>query len=368
MDQLLEFFGQPIFGFGNYTFTIGNFLLLGTIIPFAMFLFWVYKRLSRKFYSRYDIPEDNQIAINRFFKTLMYWISGIAVVRAVGLHLPTVMGYEIWKFGSGEKATSFLVSNIVYAVLLYIFGKTLVWVVSELLNQYFDRKKTDKGAKFAIHQIVKYIIYTAIVLGILETLGFQLNVIWGGAAALLVGFGLGLQQLFNDLVSGILIMVEGSVQVGDVVEVDNFVGTVLTIGIRASKIRTPDNVAVIVPNSHLVMDGVVNWSHISNKKRFSVSVGVAYGSNTELVKTLLKDAALRHEKILDFPDPFIRFVNFGDSSLDFELHFWTYNLEGIQDILSDLRFAIDADFRENKIEIPFPQRDLWVRNRIQVGE
>ena len=368
MNQLLEFFGQAIFGFGNYTFTVGNFLLLGTIIPFAMFLFWVYKRLSKKVYSRYDIPEDNQTAINRFFKTVMYWVSGIAVVRAVGLPLPTVMGYELWRFGEGELAPSFQISNIVYAILLYILGKTLVWVVLELLNQYFNREKTDKGARYAINQIAQYVIYTAITLSILDALGFELSVLWAGAAALLVGFGLGLQQLFNDLVSGILIMIEGSVQVGDVVEVDNFVGTVLTIGIRASKIRTRDNIAVIVPNSHLVMEGVVNWSHISNKKRFSVSVGVAYGSNTELVKTLLKDVALRHEKILDFPDPFIRFVNFGDSSLDFELHFWTYNLEGIQDILSDLRFAIDASFRENKVEIPFPQRDLWVRNHIQVGE
>ncbi len=357
MDQIFEILNQAIFRFGTYVFTIGNFVLLAAIIPMAMVLFWAYQRITNQLYRTYEIPQENQIAINRFFKTLLYWICGIALVRAIGLPLPTVMGYPIWQFAG----TTFLVSNIVYAILIYILGRTLLWVITELLDQFFNRQKTDKGARFAITQLLKYIIYTATILAVLETLGFKLNVIWGGAAALLVGFGLGLQQLFNDLVSGILIMFEGTVQVGDVVEVDNFVGSVLSIGLRASKIRTRDNITVIVPNSHLVMDGVVNWSHAGQKKRFFIKVGVAYGSDADVIKALLLDVALRHEKILDFPEAIVRFVDFGDSSLDFELHFWTYELERIQDVLSDLRFDIYNSFNENNIEIPFPQRDVWMR-------
>jgi small-conductance mechanosensitive channel len=139
------------------------------------------------------------------------------------------------------------------------------------------------------------------------------------------------------------------------------VGTVRRIGVRTSLVETRDNMTIIVPNSKLIGDVVTNWSHDEDKARFKIVVGVAYGSDTALVKKLLLQVAQEHPKALKRPAPIVRFVNFGDSSLDFELHFWTKEFIRIEDIKSDMRFETDRLFRENDISIPFPQRDVWMR-------
>ena len=171
---------------------------------------------------------------------------------------------------------------------------------------------------------------------------------------------MGLQQTFNDLFSGILLLFERTVEVGDVVEIDGDIGNVKQIGLRTSLIETRDNVTLIIPNSKLVMDGIINWTHYDSKVRFKIPVGVAYGTDTEKVRELLLQAA-DHPRILDRPASSVRFVNFGDSSLDFELLFYSTNFTGINDVKSDIRFEIDRLFRENAIEIPFPQRDVWIK-------
>ena len=138
-----------------------------------------------------------------------------------------------------------------------------------------------------------------------------------------------------------------------------WVGKVIKIGIRASLIETVDNVTVIVPNSKLTTENVINWSHYDRKVRFSIEVGVAYGSDTRLVEKLLLQAAADHPYAVRHPSPFIRFMAFGESSLDFKLYFWSYSLFEIESIKSDMRFKIDNLFKENGIVIPFPQRDVW---------
>ena len=150
-------------------------------------------------------------------------------------------------------------------------------------------------------------------------------------------------------------------EVGDVVEVGGLVGTVRRIGLRTSQVQTLDNLTVIVPNSKLVTNTVTNWSHTDYLARFSVKVGVAYGSDTEKVQALLLEVAKEHDKILNFPSPFVRFIDFGDSALSFELFFWSSELVPIENIKSDLRFGIDKKFREHTVEIPFPQRDIWIK-------
>jgi len=136
---------------------------------------------------------------------------------------------------------------------------------------------------------------------------------------------------------------------------------VIRIGLRTSFVQTFDNRTVIVPNSELVINDVTNWSHNDEIARFYVSVGVAYGSDTAKVKEILYERASAHEKILTYPEPFVRFIDFGDSSLDFEIHFWSKEFIRMEDVKSDLRFRIDQTFRENGIQIPFPQRDIWIK-------
>jgi small-conductance mechanosensitive channel len=261
-----------------------------------------------------------------------------------------------------QQCEHFRISNILNAIIAFLFVRIILWTILQLLLGYYKRKEMDIGSQYAINQLIKYVIYVVMLLTVIQALGFQLTVVWGGAAALLVGFGLGLQQTFNDLFSGIIIMVEGSIHVGDMVRVKGEIGQVTKIGIRASEVRLRDDVELIVPNSHLVMDSIANWNHNDHKARFNVAVGVAYGSDTELVKKILLEVAAKHSKVVDYPKPFVRFADFGDSSLNFELHFWTFDVFRVLTTQSDLRFGIDKIFRENNIAIPFPQRDLWIRN------
>ena len=227
---------------------------------------------------------------------------------------------------------------------------------------YYKKKRINVGAQFAINQLLKYFLYVVAFLFALESLGVKLTVLWGGAAALLVGIGLGLQQVFNDFISGILLLFERTVEVGHVVQVDGLIGSVKKIGLRTSLVETRDNITVIVPNSKLTSENVVNWSHYDNKARFRIAIGVAYGSDTQLVKELLLKVAKENGYVLKHPASFVRFTDFGDSSLNFELHFWSHEFINIEDVKSDLRFEIDRVFREHKVEIPFPQRDVWFKN------
>ncbi|MEM1123316.1 MAG: mechanosensitive ion channel domain-containing protein, partial [Bacteroidota bacterium] len=170
------------------------------------------------------------------------------------------------------------------------------------------------------------------------------------------------QQTFNDLVSGLILLVEGSVEVGDIIQVDGLIGKVESINIRTSQIGTRDNVSILVPNSKLVGENAINWSHTATPARFQIRVGVSYSSNVDLVTNLLLQAANDHPKVLKNPAPHVQFIDFGSSSLDFDLHFFSREYMTIEMVKSDIRYTITRLFRDNHIEIPFPQRDLWLRN------
>jgi small-conductance mechanosensitive channel len=218
----------------------------------------------------------------------------------------------------------------------------------------------DMGRKYAMNQLVKYVMYILIFLLVIQSLGFKLSVIWAAGAALLVGIGLGLQQTFNDFASGVILLMEGTVKKGDWIEVGNTMGEVKKIGLRTSLITTRRNISIIVPNSKITVDNVINLSHDNNMVRHSVSVGVAYGSDVQLVKKVLLECAERHSKVL--PGAFVRLIEFNTSSIDFELLFWSEEYRMIEDVRSDLRFMIDSGFRKYGIVIPFPQRDLHIKN------
>lgn len=272
---------------------------------------------------------------------------------------------ETFSIGSGEDArtVSISVTNIISAILILFIARLVNWIFTELvLFPYYQRKEINIGSQYAINQLFKYFLYVFAILIALQSMNINLTILLGGAAALLVGIGLGLQQTFNDLISGIILLSERSVEVGDVLDVAGMVGTVRRIGLRTSLVETRDNMTIIVPNSKLIGDIVTNWSHDEDKARFKVLVGVAYGTDTALVKKLLLQVAQEHPKAMKRPAPIVRFINFGDSSLDFQLHFWCKDFIRIEDIKSDMRFEIDRLFREHNVSIPFPQRDVWMRS------
>jgi len=255
------------------------------------------------------------------------------------------------------------VSAIVLAVIVFLATKYFALAIGRfILKPFFRRNAVDVGRSYAISQIVVYIIYLTGIFTAFSLLGIQLSVLWAGAAALLVGVGLGLQQTFNDFFSGLLLLIEGPVEVGNVIEVDGFIGRVVEIGLRTSKVRTRDDIMIIVPNSHMINDNIVNWTRHQSPLRFNIDVGVAYGSDIDLVSRVLEKAAGEHPDVLDRPVPRIMFTNFGNSSLDFRLHFYSLEPWRIEFVKSELRFTVYRLFAAHGIQIPFPQQDVWLRS------
>ena len=317
--------------------------------------------LIKKYSERFDLLKNNQRVFVRLARAIINIAGFLSVVSLVGFQISELLSYKILEVGQYP----FRVSNIVNAVLVVLIAQGVLWLVSHILEGFYDKQGDwDVGTRFAIHQILKYLIYTLALLSSIQALGFNLTVIWGGAAALLVGFGLGLQQTFTDLISGIFMLVERGVNVGHILQVGDKIGKVKKIGFRASEIVTRENIVLLIPNSKLVADTVINWSHNDADVRFEVDVGVAYGSDTELVEKLLSTVVNEHHLVLKTPKTIIRFVAFGDSSLNFKVLFWasSEHFLVIEDIKSDLHYAIDKAFRKHNISIPFPQRDMWMRS------
>ena len=351
-------------GDSSGVFRISTLIQAIAIFQIARMLDWIFsKTLLYNYYkSREGEPETEkhestkkeiERTTSRTVQFVIYAFSIILILKSFSLD------YEFFKIG--DKA--FTLGSIFYAILIILIAQLIAWVMTQLiLFTYYKKNKVNVGSQYAINQLMKYVLYIFAILMAMESLGIQMTIFLGGAAALLVGVGLGLQQTFNDLISGIILLFERSIEVGNVIELTGgMVGTVRRIGLRTSAVEMRENITVVVPNSKLITENVINWSHTDDKARFIVQVGVAYGTDTKLVKELLLKVARDNVYVLSSPGPGVRFTNFGDSSLDFHLIFWSRNFLVIEDIKSDLRFEINEVFLENKISIPFPQRDVWIK-------
>ena len=278
------------------------------------------------------------------------------------MDIKEILDYELVTLGEYVITTA----NIFYLALVYVITRVLLWVIRKTLLKGKLFSSLEHGQALAYYQICKYlVIVIAISLG-LESMGIKITILLAGSAALLVGVGLGLQQLFNDLVSGFIILTEQTIKIDDIIEVENIVARVQEIGLRTSKIETRNGIIMIVPNSKIVNEMVTNWSHTTKDTRFSLVVGVAYGSDVRLVARLLKEAAQEHQDTDNHRETIARFTDFGDSALTFELLFWSQNKFRIEDVKSDIRYAINDKFIANGVEIPFPQRDLHIRSAVPI--
>lgn len=273
-----------------------------------------------------------------------------------------LLNYKIFETGT----YSFTIGSLLLLVVIYIGVKIFLFGLKKVLNRIFERRGIDRGRRFALFKLVQYIVWTFAVIFMIQAAGFQITILLAGSAALLVGLGLGLQQIFQDLVSGIFILIEGTIQRDDVIEIDGLIGKILTINLRTSTVLTRDGIMLIVPNHKFIVDNIINWSHSATPTRFKVDVGVAYGSDVEKVTRILMECALEHDKILKTKEnnlyPFVRFVDFGDSALLFQLYFWSGDIFPVENTKSDLRYQIDKRFRQEGVTIPFPQRDLHFKS------
>ena len=222
------------------------------------------------------------------------------------------------------------------------------------------RPGVDPGVRDVLETTSLYVLWGFYILISLFLLGFSFTSLAVVAGGLSVGIGFGLQNIVNNFVAGLILLFGRSIQAGDTIQIDAIWGQVRKVNIRNTVVQTFDNATLFVPNSDLISGKLVNWTHRDPTVRREVTVGVAYGSDTQLVRQILLDAATSHPHVLETPGPSVQFQNFGESSLDFKLLFWVDNVGAAVSTTSDIRFAIDKRFREEGIDIPFPQREVRI--------
>jgi len=271
--------------------------------------------------------------------------------RAWGSIRPVLFGFRI---GQYEFSLVGLAAALGVFLLVFYLGR---WLRSGLHYRVLPRFTPDAGLRNSIASLVFYTVLVVGALLAISVAGFDLTNLAIIAGALSVGIGFGLQNIINNFVSGLILLFERPIKVGDVVEYQKQWAEVLHIRVRSTVVRTYDWAELIVPNSELVSSTVTNWTHSDYRSRLIIHVGVAYGSDTALVRNLLKQTAEEHPQIYPDPVPLVLFRDFGDSALLFELRCFTH-LDYILTAPSDLRFRIDELFREHGIAIPFPQRDV----------
>ncbi|MDX5320224.1 MAG: mechanosensitive ion channel [Bacteroidota bacterium] len=262
-------------------------------------------------------------------------------------------------FSLGDYTLHFF--DILEALLILGSARFLLYLLRQFMARRIKRNLIDQRKSYAIRQIVKYIVYIIALVMVFETLGIPVTPLLFGSTALFVGLGLGLQDTFKDLVSGVVILIERTVAAGDIVEIDGIVGKVKDVGLRTTRVLTRDDIIILVPNQKLINDRVINWTQNQMPTRFFIDVVVAYGSDTRLVERLLAEQAEKHPETVAGLKPIVQFTNFGNSGLAFRLYFHCNEMFRIERVKSDIRFGIDEAFRKNGITIPFPQTDVWIR-------
>lgn len=252
--------------------------------------------------------------------------------------------------------------------LLILAGLLLGWIVlSGAAANFFKLRilqvaRISLGDQEAVAVIAKYGLIVVGTIVLLQVWGIDLSSLTIIFSALGVGIGFGFQNIAKNFGSGLILLFERPIQVGDFVKVGDLEGTVVRISARSTVLRSLDQISIIVPNSRFLEEEVINWSYENPVSRVRIPVGVAYGSDISLVKEVLLQATHGHAAVLAHPEPIIFFLGFGDSSLDFELRVWIDQPVAQYRIKSDLFFRIEELFRAHKIEIPFPQRELHVRS------
>ena len=226
----------------------------------------------------------------------------------------------------------------------------------------YRSKSLDIARKFSIYKLISYVVVVIAFVVSLQLLGLDVSILLAGSAALLVGLGFGLQNLFSDFISGVILLLDRTLKVGDIVEVDTVIYKVLEINFRTTTVLGRNENYIILPNSKLTSNTVINWTHSEISSRFNVTVGVDYSTDVPILMKILKEAAQTHKGILATPEPFVRFEDYGDSALIFSVYFYTDEVFRVETIKSDIRIEIYKALKDNNIEIPFPQRVVHLKN------
>lgn len=257
---------------------------------------------------------------------------------------------------------SLTVQALLVIILVFVFTKYSLRFSRKLILKRLDENTQYKFK--SIFTFFNYFVYVVVILITFDNIGINVNAIFAASAALLVGVGLALQTFIQDIISGIFIIADQAVHVGDIIEVDGQVGKVENITLRTTRAVTIDNKVLIIPNHKFLTSILYNWTENGVLTREYVEIAVAYKSDPNEVSKLLVDIAKSQKEVLISPPPSVLFTDFGESALKFRLYFSINNSFIAEGVKSDIRFKIMSNFRANKIEIPFPQQEVWV-NKVE---
>lgn len=292
----------------------------------------------------------------------MNWL--LKGIQSTLAELMRLFATPMFEVGNNRYSLSLIVTLIVVSVAVFWVSRA----VSNLINRrLLVRLGFDRGSRAVVTTVIRYLLTAIGFVIVLQTAGVNLSSLTLFAGVLGIGLGFGLQNLASNFISGITLLIEQPIRVGDFIEIDKLLGTVETISIRSTTVRTLDGVFVIVPNIRFVENNIINWSYRDPRCRLHIPIGVAYGSDTLIVTEALLDAARKDPKVLTDPAPRVWFKGFDDSAMQFELLVWTNEPTESEPIKSALYFALDRELHQRGIEIPFPQQDLNIRNIEQLA-
>ncbi|MFB8792463.1 MAG: mechanosensitive ion channel [Potamolinea sp.] len=354
-------------------FSIG--VLLGAIaIHFALIFVWRFasRQLTRWLSSPTCALHPWEQPAKLFLQLALLGLEA-GLWSAVGFYITDIfpqarsLRYQLKNFLTSPVVT-LGESNYSALQLLLLMAFTVgLWFAVSAVTQLFKsyvlgRTSAEPRAQEVIAILTQYILTFLGLIVLLQIWGLDVRSLAILASVLGVGIGFGVQNITNNLISGLIITLERPIQVGDFIKVGDLMGIVERVGSRSTEIRTLDQVTIIVPNSRFLEKEVINWSHGDPVSRMRLSVGVAYGSDVDKVQTALLEAAKSHPEVLLTPPPQVWFQQFGDSAIQFDLLVWTGEPKNQFRVKSDLYYRIEASLRRYKLEVPFPQRDLNVRS------
>jgi small-conductance mechanosensitive channel len=346
---------RPLFYVGDHYVTfLGLIAFVGLFAAGLLSARILQSDAVRRFFSRFKIDTNFIAIVTTILSLASIVFFTVSAINAAGIPLA-------WTAALPAIKLSLLQIFLLVALLIAVF-----WISSRtkrfLFNRLLAQSGLDRSLQYAIAQVVSNIVLVVGIFFVLENTGIHLAALTVFAGAVGVGVGFGLQNIASNFISGLVILAERPITIGDRVEVAGIAGQVEHIRARSTVIRTNDNIMMIVPNTRFIDSPVTNWTYSDRRVRFRIPVGVAYDSDITKVRDLLLAVGSENPNTLKEPPPGVFLKKFGENSIDFELVVWSSEMSARPSrYRSDLNFAIAEKFREAKIEIPFPQRDLHIR-------
>jgi small-conductance mechanosensitive channel len=322
-------------------------------------------------FKRFHGQEALSDTLRRHLVTLLGILYVIFLVKLVlsvqffSFYAKPILGYRI----IDTESFSISLSSIITGIIVFYFLLVVTKILVTFLRMYLFHKEAESAIASNLDMIIYNLSLVIIVLIALSTMGLSWKVILPIAGGLGIGVGFGLRDIANNFISGFVILTTKSIKRGDWITLQDNFGKIVAIGIRTSTLRTLDNIDVIIPNSHLISNELINWSYTDNIVRIHIPVGVSYSSDANQVKETLLEIAHKYPHVRSNPEPEARFIEFGDSSINFELLAWVDITQiKIPQVKSEINYMIWETFKKRGIQIPFPQRDVWFKNELKIDK